>query len=71
MIERLVTKTQIENYKNIDGFAKENQEFIRAVNESFHTLLSHYNVEIPLSEVAYLYEYIKNDIEVEGNENSF
>ena len=71
LIERLVTKTQIENYKNIDGFAKENQEFIRAVNESFHTLLSHYNVEIPLSEVAYLYEYIKNDIEVEGNENSF
>jgi len=47
------------------------QEFINIVNESFRTLVSHYNVELPVSEIAYLHEYIKNDVKVEGNENQF
>ena len=44
LIERLVTKTPIENYENLDAFEAEQQEFINIVNESFHTLVSHYNV---------------------------
>ena len=71
LIERLVTKTPIENYENLDAFEAEQQEFINIVNESFHTLVSHYNVELPVSEIAYLHEYIKNDVKVEGNENQF
>ncbi|MFR2512887.1 MAG: PRD domain-containing protein [Lachnospira eligens] len=69
LIERLVTKTPIENYENLDAFEAEQQEFINIKNESFHTLVSYYNVELPVSETAYLYEYIKNDVKVEGNEN--
>lgn len=71
LIERLVTKTPIENYENLDAFEAEQQEFINIVNESFRTLVSHYNVELPVSEIAYLHEYIKNDVKVEGNENQF
>lgn len=71
LIERLVTKTPIENYKDIDKFIKEQKVFIDIVSESFQTLLEHYNVELPISEIAYLYEYILNDVEVEVNENKF
>lgn len=71
LIERLVTKTPIENYEDLDAFKTEQHEFIDIVNESFHTLLSNYNVELPVSEIAYLHEYIKNDVEVEGNDNQF
>ena len=34
-------------------FEAEQQEFINIVNESFRTLVSHYNVELPVSEIAY------------------
>lgn len=71
LIERLVTKTPIEKYKEIERFKGEQQEFIRIVNESFRTLLEQYNVKLPDSEIAYLFEYIKNDVEVEENENNF
>lgn len=71
LIERLVTKTPIEKYKDLEIFKEEQQEFVNIVNECFHTLLKHYNVELPISEIAYLYEYIQNDVEVEGNENQF
>lgn len=71
LIERLVTKTPVENYENLTLFEKNQQQFIDIVHESFHTLLSHYNVELPISEIAYLYEYVENDVEVEGNENQF
>ena len=71
LIERLVTKTAMEKYKDLESFEAEQKEFIDIVTESFHTLLSHYNVELPISEIAYLYEYIKNDVEVEENENQF
>ncbi|POP30713.1 hypothetical protein C3B58_19850, partial [Lactonifactor longoviformis] len=64
LIERLVTKTPIETYEGIDEFIQNHQNFIRIVKESFCTLLGHYNVEIPVNEIAYLYEYICSDYEM-------
>lgn len=61
LIERLVTKTAIEKYENLDHFVREQKEFIQFVNQSFETMLSHYNVKIPISEIACLYEYIEHD----------
>ena len=58
LIERLVTKTPIEKYKEIEKFKGEQQEFIRIVNESFRTLLEQYNVKLPDSEIAYLLSLI-------------
>ncbi|MBW4847377.1 MAG: sigma 54-interacting transcriptional regulator [Lachnospiraceae bacterium] len=58
LIERLVTKTPIENYYNLDVFEREHEEFIRIVRACFDELTAHYRVEIPAGEIAYLYDYI-------------
>ena len=58
LVERLVTKTPIENYTGLEVFEKEQQEFIRIVRESFRDLTDHYKVEMPASEIAYIYDYI-------------
>lgn len=61
LIERLVTKTAIDDYKDVQRFESEHQTFIRDVNESFGPMLEHYNVVLPVSEIALLYDYIEND----------
>jgi len=61
LIERLVTKNAIVTYDGIDDFEKEQQVFINQVNQSFKRLLRHYNVKMPISEIAYLYNYILSD----------
>lgn len=71
LIERLVTKTPVNNYTDLDTFVEENKEFIDIVNTSFKELLNNYNVELPLSEVAYLYEYVKHDEGVDRDDNTF
>lgn len=71
LIERLVTKTPIKTYRDLEEFQMCHTDFIEAVNESFRTLLNHYYVELPVSEIAYLYYYIENDIQVEESENQF
>jgi len=61
LIEKLVTKGQATSYPNVDNFEKENEEFIDYIEESFKNLMKTYNVKLPISEIAYIYEYIKND----------
>ncbi len=61
LVERLVTKNAIEIYDDLDGFEKSHADFIKHVHNSFELMLKNYNVEIPISEVAYLYDYILND----------
>lgn len=60
LIERLVIKSRSNLYSNIDQFEAQQQDFIKSVRESFDKLTRYYNVEIPLSEIAYLYDYIMN-----------
>lgn len=65
LIERLVTKNELQvQEKNTKLFEKNNQEFILAVRNSFSNLLEDYNVEIPISEIIYIYDYISNDKKV-------
>lgn len=63
LIERLITKNPIESTNNIEEFEKENKKFIKYVNSSFESLLKNYNVTMPLEEIVYLFDYIKNDME--------
>lgn len=63
LIERLVTKTAITEFDGLKGFEEENQGFIKVVNNSFQTLSKRYNVSIPVSEIAYLYDFILADEE--------
>ncbi len=61
LLERLVTKNAID--MDVEEFTLNNQAFIECVNSSFELLLNNYNVTLPISEIAYLYDYIKNDEE--------
>lgn len=50
LIERLVTKTEIEDYEDefISDFKKCNQEFIKLTKNSFRVIEKSYNVSIPI-----------------------
>lgn len=63
LIERLVTKTPIENYHNLEQFEQEHGDFILMVQECFGDLASHYKVVLPASEIAYIYDYIRQQKE--------
>ena len=39
LVERLVTKTAIEIYENLDDFANNHSDFIEQVNQSFDSML--------------------------------
>lgn len=61
LIERLVTKTPITAYQDLEDFTERQQAFIVMVTDSFQELTAQYNVEIPICEIAYLYDYIRHD----------
>lgn len=58
LVERLVTKTPIERYGDLEGFEQENRGFIEQAREAFWDISNHYKVELPVSEIAYMYDYI-------------
>ena len=61
LIERLVTKTPITAHEDLESFVEQHQDFTGLLTESFQELTAQYNVEIPISEMAYLYDYIRHD----------
>ena len=58
LVERLVTKAAIENYQDLEGFQKRHGDFIGWARECFQDISNHYKVELPVSEIAYIYDYI-------------
>lgn len=61
LIERLVTKNPIESCRDPELFKKERSGFITMVEKSFQNITDHYHVEIPISEIAYIYEFIEHN----------
>lgn len=61
LIERLVTKTPIETHTDQAAFEQEQKEFIEMVRKAFREVSTHYKVEFPISEIAYIYDYIIHD----------
>lgn len=61
LIERLVTKNPIDHFGDIEAFQAQNQDFIDIVERSFTNITKHYNVSIPLSEIAYIYQFIEHN----------
>ena len=59
LVERLVKKIPIQTYTNLDIFEKEQKVFIQICKDSFNTIEKHYGVELPLSEIAYIYDYFE------------
>ena len=59
LVERLVTRTPIECYPDEEAFVREHAEFVAQFRESFADICRRYRVEVPVSEIAYVYTYIR------------
>ena len=60
LVERLVTRSPIENYADEQRFANEHNDFVEAFRTSFSDISAHYHVEVPVTEIAYAYDYINS-----------
>ena len=54
MVKRIPVKT----YPDLQKFETEQKDFIRYVRIAFQELSQHYGIDIPSSEIAYIYDYI-------------
>lgn len=63
MIERLVIKDPIMTYTKTLELKQCHVQFIRAVKTSFSVIEHFYKVEIPTSEIGFIYDSIKNKVE--------
>lgn len=61
LIERLITKNKVKTYDELEKLKKEKEEILKVIKECFSVIEDVYSVEIPDIEIAYIYEYIKND----------
>ena len=68
LIERLITGQYISDYPNEDAFAAARPDFIALARQCFRQVEMGYRVEIPVSEIGYLYEYIHYAVEEAGGE---
>ena len=60
MIERLVMKEYEIPYEDPERFLDENRQFVCVFEKCFSTIEKKYNINISVSEIAYLHDYIKN-----------
>lgn len=58
LVERLVTHSTLENYTDVDMFVRDHGDFVSAFNRSFEDIARQYNVEVPPTEIAYVFDYI-------------
>lgn len=62
MIERLVIKDPIMNYNKSEEFLKYHVHFIELVKKAFSVIEQFYKVEIPISEIGFIYDSINNKV---------
>ena len=60
MVERLVTKVYCDTHFGLENVIEKQKEFIRIFKNSFREVEEHYHIEIPVGEIAYIYDYIQN-----------
>lgn len=61
LIERLVTRREIEVYTDIEDFAQKEASFIACVKEAFSVVEEYYGVKIPEEEIGYIFNYVENN----------
>ncbi|SDN46166.1 Transcriptional regulatory protein LevR, contains PRD, AAA+ and EIIA domains [Fictibacillus solisalsi] len=69
LIERLVKKSPIDDYGDIEDFMDKQKDFIQTVKEIFRGIEETYGIEIPISEIGYIYDIIKIRYSEEKVEN--
>ena len=62
LIERLVMNKGIELYPDMLSFEENQTAFIAQVKTAFTDVEQFYGVQIPVAEIGYVYDYVKNDL---------
>lgn len=57
MVERLITKASFDTSDD-RRFVEEHSDFISVFNDSFSEITSHYHIDIPISQIISIYNYI-------------
>ena len=60
LVERLVTRSAFEPYPCDEDFAEKHADFVELFYEGFKGVAAHYRVAVPVSEVAYVYDYVRH-----------
>ena len=60
LVERLVTRNAIETYTDEDAFLASHLDFVNAFRASFSDIATRYHVEVPVAEIAYVFDYINS-----------
>lgn len=68
MIERIITKEYEISHSNLDEFKFHHTDFIESFDRAFSKIKAKYNIEISVSEMAYLHDYISNGFIYTKNE---
>lgn len=66
MMERVIIKNPNLNYPELDNFVQYHVHFIKTIKNAFSVIEQYYNIEIPFSEIGFIYDIMKNRIEI-GN----
>ncbi|MFR9001427.1 MAG: PRD domain-containing protein [Anaerobutyricum soehngenii] len=61
LIERTIIDKEPASYNNLDDFINNHKDFIRLAKKIFLEIELSYNVTIPESEIAYLFDYIYSE----------
>jgi sigma-54 dependent transcriptional regulator of gfr operon len=57
-------KNPINTYSNVEKFKNDHKKFIKVVKNSFSVIEKVYSVEIPETEVGYIYDIISNECNI-------
>ncbi len=60
LIERLILKNEINLINEPTEFMEQHEEFIEIIKEVFSVVENQYSVEIPVSEIFYIFNYVQN-----------
>ncbi len=63
MVERLVRQAEIEEYTDMNLLIKDHQSEIKLIKNSFSVIEKSYSVQIPISEIGYIYNIIYGPIQ--------
>lgn len=61
LVERLIRRTPIEDYPDLDNFVKKHQLELSRIREAFSGIEKTYSVNIPSSELGYIYDILTQD----------
>ena len=59
LIERLITRNEVLAYEGLDIFIQQRESFIAVMKSCFSVVEKRYSVELPNTEIAYIYNYIQ------------